>query len=128
METALEDRVGYKIHKLVREGRINPAAELAYQEFGFRRAVKIYNNAGRITDAEAFAEKYGYLKELVGIYLYQGQNKEAKRLAKKLGLTDLTKGLKTPKKIGPPLSSRNSEPVVKRGLESDLEEEIEITQ
>ena len=68
METTLEnklknEKVGYIIHTLVKRGRINQAAELAYQEFGFKRAFKIYFNAANVYGCRKFAEEKGIITE-----------------------------------------------------------------
>ncbi len=60
MDTKLEDKIGYQIHNLVRKGDIKQAAELAYEEFGFKRAFKIYINAGRLDLAKKFSKANGH--------------------------------------------------------------------
>lgn len=95
--------IGRQIHEFVKAGRYNPAAELAYQEFGFKRAFKIYLNAGRLKEAKEFARKIGLLAEFD--YLCHEQKYKVR-----------TRG-----PTGPPFSSKRSEKKVERGLETEVE-------
>ena len=95
--------IGRQIHEFVKAGRYNPAAELAYQEFGFKRAFKIYLNAGRLNEAKKFATEKGLISEFN--YLCH----EQKYKINTRGPTD------------PSLSSKRSEKKVERGLETEVD-------
>ena len=110
MEIVLEDKIGYQIHKLVREGRINPAADLAFQEFGYKRAFKIYVNAGRLRDAK----KLAYQKGLIAEFDY---------LCREIKFKVNTQGPN-----GTPISYGNSKQGAKHNLERKLAEEVELPQ
>lgn len=88
----LEDRlnsekaVGVRILELIKKNKIKAAADLAYQEFGLERAIKIFINNCQGERAGMFAESKGYSERALRLYLELGIKEHASRLSKQLGI------------------------------------------
>ena len=109
MEIILDDKltpekVGYKIHMLIRAGNLKEAAEIAYQSFGFKRAFKIYLNAGKLEEAKKFARAEGLINEFS--YFCREQRYKV----------TISKGPN-----GPPIYSKIPEKRIKRDLETEID-------
>lgn len=90
--TRLEDKlnsekgIGLRILNLIKKKRMDSVAELAYQEFGLERALRILVNNGYGLKAGLFAESKGYKEKALRLYIDLGIKSEALRLAEELNL------------------------------------------
>lgn len=79
--------IGRVIYILVRDRKYDEAVELAYNEFGIKRAIKIYLNAGMPVAVGRFYEDKGLFEEAYEFYCKIGYTKKAHELAIKLNLS-----------------------------------------
>ncbi len=78
--------IGTKILELIKKKRIRAAAEIAFNEYGLERALKILVNAGQGEQAGLFAEQKGYYHRALTLYEELGMRNGALRLYEELGI------------------------------------------
>lgn len=90
-EAETSGRKGLVIRTLVELERLHEAAEIAFNEFGIERALKLYLNDGKGEEAAKFAERRGYLREACELYFNNNQEGAYKRVSELIGRNGYTK-------------------------------------